>query len=142
MNQYASVAAYTQRSGIHETDAGASTQQDLLDENEQLQKDFLFQLHKTVIGHTLGKEARQIPADMFLVIMLKTSETTRVEQNQDDHDFRIAHPVGLITMPVFLVFNHIFSLYKYFNLPLKFNAFIAIFLFFKQINLIFISTSH
>ena len=132
MNQYASVAAYTQRSGIHETDAGASTQQDILDENEQLQKDFLFQLHKMVIGHTLGKEVRQIPADMFLVIMLKTSETTRVEQN----------PVGLITMPVFLVFNHIFSLYKYFNLPLKFNAFIAIFLFFKQINLIFISTSH
>ena len=111
MYQYALVTAHTQRGGVHEADAGTSAQQDLLDENGQLQQDFFFQFHKTVVGHTPGKEMGQVLADMFLVVMLETSETSRVEQNQDDHDFRIAHPVGLVPMLMALVFNHVFSLY-------------------------------
>ncbi|CDD83694.1 unknown [Bacteroides sp. CAG:462] len=34
-----------------------------------------------------------------------------MEQNQDDHDFRITHPVRLIPMLMFPVFNHIFFLH-------------------------------
>ena len=145
------------------------TQQDFLDENSQLQQDFLLQFHKTIIGHTFREEVGQMLADIFLVIMLETPETSRVEQDQDDHDFRIAHPVRFVPVPMISVFNHIFSLYfgKFFakiirhtinlrNFSLwehsgnrlniiiehyKFNAFIAMFLILKRIILSLISNS-
>ena len=65
VNQYALVTAYTQRGGIHKADAGTNAQQDFLDENGQLQQDFLFQFHKTVIGHMFGKEMSQMLAYIF-----------------------------------------------------------------------------
>ena len=34
-----------------------------------------------------------------------------MEQNQNDHDFRIAHPVGLVPILTILVVNHVFFLY-------------------------------
>ena len=40
--------------------------------------------------------------------MLEASEDARMEQNENIHDFSIAHAVGLITVLDFLVFNYIF----------------------------------
>ena len=111
MNQYALVTAHTQRSGIYKADAGTGAHQYLLDENSQLQQNFLLQFHKTVIGHTFREEVCQMLADIFLVVMLETPETSRMEQDQDDHDFRITHPVRLVSMFMTAVFNHIFFLY-------------------------------
>ena len=50
-------------------------------------------------------------ADMLLVVMLEAPEPSGMEQDQDDHDFRITHPVRLVPMLMVLVFNHVFSLY-------------------------------
>ena len=44
--------------------------------------------------------------------MLEAAETTGVEQNKNDHNLHITHPIRLITMPGLLVFNHIFFLLK------------------------------
>ena len=98
MNQYALSSAYTQRGGIHKADTGSGVQQNLLDEDGQLQQDFFLQLHKTVIGHTSGEKVGQMLAGIFLVIMLETSENSRMKQDQVAPDFRITHPVRLVPM--------------------------------------------
>ena len=49
-------------------------------------------------------------ADIFVIIVLEATETTRMEQDKDNHNFGIAHTVGLVPMPGFLIFNHIFFL--------------------------------
>jgi hypothetical protein len=43
------IATDTQRSTVNETYASTFSQQDLFDEDNQLQKDFFFQFHKTII---------------------------------------------------------------------------------------------
>lgn len=47
-------------------------------------------------------------ADIFLVIMLEASEPTGMKQVKNDNNFSVAHAFRLVTMPVLLVFNHIF----------------------------------
>ena len=49
-------------------------------------------------------------ADIFLIIMLEASETSRMKQDKNNHYFRIAHTVRLIPVLAVLVFNHIFFL--------------------------------
>ena len=49
-------------------------------------------------------------ADIFLIIVFEASETTGMKQNQNNHNFRIIHPVRFITMPVRYVLDHIFFL--------------------------------
>ena len=34
-----------------------------------------------------------------------------MEQDQDDHDFRITHPVRLVPILMVPIFNHVFFLY-------------------------------
>jgi len=52
-------------------------------------------------------------ADILLVVRLEAAETAAMEQNKNDHDLRITHTVGLVTMLLLLVFNHIFFLLQY-----------------------------
>ena len=46
-----------------------------------------------------------------ILVMLETSEISRVEQDQDDNAFRIALQVRLVPMLMILVFNRIFFLH-------------------------------
>lgn len=94
-----------ERGGIHKTDTDTSTRQDFLDESSNCNRASFF--NSTIIGYTLGKEARQMLAGIFL-IMLEASETFRMKQNQDDHDFCIAHAVRLVPALMILAFNHTF----------------------------------
>jgi hypothetical protein len=70
------VAAYTQGSGVDETDAGTGSQQDFLDENGQWKQYFLLQFYKTVIRNLTRKKVFQMFTDIFFVVMLETAETT------------------------------------------------------------------
>ena len=44
------------------------------------------------------------------VIMLEASETSGMKQAENNHDFRVAHAVGFVTMLAVLIFKHIFFL--------------------------------
>ena len=55
--------------------------------------------------------------DIFLVIILEAAKTARVKQDKNNHNLSITHTVGLVTMLLSLVFNHMFFL-----LQLKFLA--------------------
>ena len=56
-------------------------------------------------------------AHIFFVVILETAEATGMEQDKNNHDLCITYTVGLVTMLLSLVFNHIFFL-----LQLKFLA--------------------
>lgn len=49
-------------------------------------------------------------ADIFLLVMLETPEPSGMEENQDNHDFRVVQTVGFVSMAARLVFNQIFFL--------------------------------
>ena len=82
----------------------------MLDEDGQRQKNFFFQFHKTVVRYTPGEKMCQMSADIFLVIMLETSESSRMEQNKDNHYFSIIHTVRFVPMRMSRIFEHIFFL--------------------------------
>jgi hypothetical protein len=46
--------------------------------------------------------------NIFLVVMFETAEITGVKQDKDNHNLCITHTVGFVTMPGFLILNHIF----------------------------------
>jgi hypothetical protein len=126
-----------------------------------------FQFNKTVVGYTVGKKMYQMFADIFLVVMLETSETSRMKQNKNNHYFSIIHAVRFVPMLMSCIFDHMFFLLqrkflaeiichtinlcnfrleehsdKALNIIIehyKFNTFIAIFLLFRQIVVIVIS---
>ena len=81
MNQDYLVTTYTQGSGVDETDAGTCSRQDFLDEDGHEKQYFLLQFHKTVIGNLTRKKVFQMLTDIFLVVMLETTETTGVKQD-------------------------------------------------------------
>ena len=60
--------------------------------------------------HTWERDASMLTNILFVVI-LETSEDSRMEQDQNDHDFRITHPVKLVLMSIILVFDHVFFLH-------------------------------
>ena len=56
------------------------------------------------------KKVGQMLADIFLVVMLETPEPSGMEENQDDHNFRIVQTVRFVSMAARLVFYQIFFL--------------------------------
>lgn len=48
--------------------------------------------------------------DIFHIIMLEASETAGMKQDENNHDFRVAHTVRFVTMLAVLIFKHIFFL--------------------------------
>lgn len=102
MNQNSLVTTDTQVMGVNKTDAGTSSQQDYLNENGHGKQYFLFQFHKTVIGHLTRKKVFQMFADILLVIMLEAAKATGMKQDKNNHNLNIAHAVQLVTMLLFL----------------------------------------
>ena len=96
------VPAYTQRGGIHKLMPVQVPGKTSLMKTVSYNRDSFSNFTKAVIGHTFGKKVRQMLANIFLLIMLETSETSRIEQVQNDNDFHIAHPVGLVPMLMIL----------------------------------------
>lgn len=110
-----------------------------------------------IIGYLTRKQVFQMFAHLLLTIMLEAAETTRIEQNKNNHNLSITHAVGFVTLLASLIHKHIFFLLqrkflaktightinlcnfrlwkrsdKRFNVMIqhyKFNTFIAIFLF-------------
>lgn len=57
-----------------------------------------------------GKQTGQMLADIFLIIVLETPEAAGMEQDQDDHNLRITHTIGLVAILMGCILNHIFFL--------------------------------
>lgn len=66
MNQDSLVTAYTQGSGVDETDTGIGTQLYFFDKDGHGKQYFLFQFHKTVIGNLTWKKVVTIVCNFTL----------------------------------------------------------------------------
>lgn len=46
---------------------------------------FFLQFHKAVIENQTKRQMLQMPTDIFPIVMLKVAETTKVEQEKNNH---------------------------------------------------------
>ncbi len=65
---------------------------------------------KEVIEYKVWKEVFQMYAHIFLIVMLEAAKTTGVKQDENNHNLRITHALGLVSMPGVLVSNQVFFL--------------------------------
>ena len=108
MNMDALILAHPEWCAVHKTDAGAFAQKHLLDEKGQRNCDVLLQLHEAVVGHHLGEQVAEPSAHVLQIEMFQTPVAGIVEQDHDDHHFRL----GKSAVPV--IFTLLLLLYRVF----------------------------
>ena len=107
MNMNTLIPAHPERCAVHKTDAGAFAQKRLLDEKDQRDCDVLLQLHETVVGHHLGEQVAELSAHVLQIKILQAPVAGIVEQDHDDHHFRL----GKSAVPVYSRFFCSFIVY-------------------------------
>ena len=108
VNMDALILAHPEWCAVHKTDAGAFAQKHLLDEKGQRNCDVLLQLHEAVVGHHLGEQVAELSAHVLQIKMLQAPVAGIVEQDHDDHHFRL----GKSAVPV--IFTLLLLLYRVF----------------------------
>ena len=98
--------------GVHKTYSSALSKQKQLDECRQLQQEFLLQFHKTVVWYCSWKEMPAMLADIMQIIMLETTEPSRMKMYEEYNYLYITHTVGLATVSFTVLrnFEHRFFL--------------------------------
>jgi hypothetical protein len=87
MDMDALVLAHTQRRGVDETDAGAFSQEYLLDKDGERYDRLLLQLHEAIVGDDLREQVAKINADLIQIEMLQATVARIVEQYHNGHNF-------------------------------------------------------
>ena len=108
VNMDALIPAHPKWRAVHEADARAFAQKHLLDEKGKRDCDVLLQLHEAVVGHHLGEKVAKPSAHVLQIKMLQAPVAGIVEQDHDDHHFRL----GKSAVPV--IFTLLVLLYRVF----------------------------
>ena len=70
----------------------------IYNEDNQLQKDFFFQFHKTIIWEGIREQVLAMFAYILEIIMLETTEAAWMKVYEDYDYFSITHPVRFATV--------------------------------------------
>lgn len=89
VNVYSLVPADAKWRTVNKTDACAFAQENLLDKQSQWDGDLPFQFYKAVVRDYLGEQMAQVPAHLLKIEMLQATIARIMEENHDNHDFRL-----------------------------------------------------